>query len=488
MRRLVALAVFAASLAAAQIHKVPVSADWFPDNPAQLRQVLDGAFRTAQNRVGQVPPRKQLLGLIVPHAGLAYSGAVAAAAYSRLDHPKNIILLAFSHSRRIEGIVAPALDAYATPVGEIKVNRDAVRALGFRTAPEGQLCDHSLENQLPFIQRAAPGAGLIPLYVGDMNADEFARAAQKLADRAKQGDLIVASSDLTHYGEAYQYAPFPLDDQIAGRLRERAVHIFDRIGSLDVGLFDRYLEETRDNLCGWLPIRLLMAAMARSSDEVYLSPIDYMASGELSHDYKLSVGYGALAFYPASAFGVGRQDQAKLLASSRRTLARYVETGRQQRDPLPPAERNADLGQLTSLFVTVRKNGELRGCIGTFAPHLPLWDAVANQTLAAVSDDPRFPAVSAKEGPLSLEISLLTPLKRLSDWHGFRLGHGAVIELDGQAGTLLPQVAEEMHWNREQFLENLSLKAGLPPKAYRDPRAVIHVYSAQVFGEATGAR
>jgi AmmeMemoRadiSam system protein A len=320
-----------------------------------------------------------------------------------------------------------------------------------------------------------------------MNADEFARAAQKLADRAKQGDLIVASSDLTHYGAAYRYTPFPLDDQIAGRLRARAVQIFDRIGSLDVALFDRYLEETHDNLCGWLPIRLLMAAMARLSDEVYLSPLDYVASGELFHDYKLSVGYGALAFYPAPAFGVGRQDQAKLLASSRRTLARYIETGRRERDPLPPAERDADLGQPASLFVTLKKGGELRGCVGTFAPRLPLWDAVANQTLAAASEDPRFLAVSARDGRLSVEISLLTPLKRLSGWRAFRLSHGATIELDGKAGTLLPQVAEQMHWNREQFLENLSLKAGLPPRAYRDSRAVIHVYSAQVFGEAAAA-
>jgi AmmeMemoRadiSam system protein A len=195
------------------------------------------------------------------------------------------------------------------------------------------------------------------------------------------------------------------------------------------------------------------------------------------------VGYGALAFYPAEAFGVSAGDQAKLLASSRRTLDQYLVAGRKTRDSVPPAERNGDLSQRSSLFVTLKKNGELRGCIGTFAPRLPLWDAVAEQTLAAAAADPRFSPVSAAEGPLSLEISLLTPLKRLANWQQFRLGHGVVIDLDGKAATMLPQVAEEMRWSREEFLENVARKAGLPRKAYRDPRAVLHAYSAQVFAE-----
>jgi AmmeMemoRadiSam system protein A len=321
--------------------------------------------------------------------------------------------------------------------------------------------------------------------VGDLSEDEVASAARKLAARLKQGDVIVASSDLTHYGEAYGYRPFPNDAQVAYKLRARAAGIFERIGSLETGQFDRYLAETRDNVCGRAPIRLLMAAMALWSEEVYLSPIDYMASGELGHDYSLSVGYGALAFYPASTFGVSAQNQEKLLASARRTLDGLVAAGRKQRDPVPAADRDAALDQRSSLFVTIRRNGELRGCIGTFVPRLPLFDGVADQTLAAAVEDPRFPAISAKEGPMSIEISVLTPLKRLGSWRDFRLGHGAVIDLDGRSGTLLPQVAGEMHWNREEFLENLSLKAGLPRKAYRDPHATLYVYSAQVFSEQT---
>ncbi|HEX8984966.1 MAG TPA: AmmeMemoRadiSam system protein A, partial [Bryobacteraceae bacterium] len=239
---------------------------------------------------------------------------------------------------------------------------------------------------------------------------------------------------------------------------------------------------THDNVCGSAPIRLLMAALAAGSEEVYLSPLDYMASGELTRDYRLSVGYGALAFYPASAFAVSPEDQSSLLASARRSLEDFM-AGHKEREPVAPAARDRDLEQRAPLFVTLRKNGELRGCIGTFAPRLPLWEAVKEQTLAAAAQDPRFPAVSAADGPLGLEISLLTPLKRLSGWRDYRLHHGAVIELDGKSGTLLPQVADEMHWTREQMLENLALKAGLPAGAYRDPRAALYVYSAQIFSE-----
>jgi AmmeMemoRadiSam system protein B/AmmeMemoRadiSam system protein A len=488
VRRRLALLLFAALAAApAQVRKVPASEGWFPDQPEPLKQVLDSAFRVAGSRTGQAPPRKRLLGLIVPHAALAYSGSVAAAAYARLDHPANVILLAFSHSRAFAGIRVPALEAYQTPLGRIEVNRQVVRALGFPTGPAAEFSDHSLDNQLPLIQRAAPAARIVPLLVGDLAPEELAAAARKLAARLKRGDVIVASSDLTHYGAAYRYTPFPVDEKLPERLRERAFQLFETIGSLDTAQFETLVRTTRDTVCGFAPIRLLMAALAAWNEEVYMAPLDYVASGELTHDYHLSVGYGALAFYPVSSFSIAAADQARLLSSGRRTLNGLLAGGRKQREPVAEAERDRDLEQRSALFVTLKKGGELRGCVGTFAARLPLWEAVADQTLAAATEDPRFPAVSAADGALALEISLLTPLKRLASWRDYRLGHGVVIALGEKSGTLLPQVAEQMHWNREQMLENLALKAGLPAGAYRDPRATLYVYAAQVFAERGAA-
>ncbi|HWR54241.1 MAG TPA: AmmeMemoRadiSam system protein B, partial [Bryobacteraceae bacterium] len=460
----------------------PVSDGWFPTEPAALNQVLDRSFSLAEQRFGTVPPRKGLLALIAPHAGLAYSGPVAAAAYSRLDRPANVIVLGFSHRVRFNGVLAPRVSTYRTPLGEIQVNGEALRELGFPSAPEDQLCDHSLENQLPFIQRAAPGARIIPLYIGDLTDAQLSAAAGKLAARLRLGDVIVASSDFTHYGKPYGYTPFANNGKLAQHLRERFLESAVAIGALNVPAFDTFLRSTNENLCGWAPIRLLMASLRLWKEDVFLSPLDYMTSGEITGDWSASVSYGALAFYPYGAYALSPASRTRLLESARRTLTGYLANGGGQAKPVP-AERNAELDQRAGVFVTIKKRGELRGCVGDIAARQPLWSAVSDRALEAATADPRFPPLSLKEGPVSLEISILTPVKKVADWEEFKVGQGVILQLKGRSATFLPQVPVEMGWTREQTLEELAKKAGLPPGAYRDPNAVLHVYSAHVFGD-----
>jgi len=472
---------------AAQVHETPFAGKWFPAKREELVEALDRVFEAAEQRAGGVRARKHLRALIAPHAAIQYSGVVAASAYRLLDRPKNIIVLGFSHRRAVEGVVAPRLEAYVTPLGSVAVNREAVAELVFRTVEERELCDHSLESQLPFLQRASPGSTITPLYVGELSAEQLEEAAGRLALRLRKGDVLIASSDFTHYGKVYGYQPYPNDKQIRVRLFRQAMLAFEEIGSIRVAEFDRYLEATGDTICGQGPIRLLLAALSRLEDggeEVYMEAVDYMASGELTGDYSMSVGYGALAFYPSSAFRIGSEDQRKLLASARRTLNRYLVEKAKDPVKLPEAERTADLEQRSGVFVTVKKNGELRGCVGALVTRKPLWETVPDRTLAAMTADPRFPPLAPSDGPVTLEISLLTPLKKVGDWRQFRLGKGALLLLEDKSATLLPQVATEMGWNREQFLENLAKKAGLDGSAYRHPRARLYVFDAQVFAEA----
>jgi len=477
------LALLAISLAWGQVHRVPTSSQWYPSDPAALGKLLDDSFALAAKRAGAAPYRQHLAAIIAPHAALNYSGTVAAAAYSRLNEPRNVIVLGFSHSRRIDGIAAPDLDAYTTPLGELKVNRALIRELQVAVQPEAYVRDHSIENQLPFIHRVAPQASVTPLIVGEMDEPQMRAFARRLSSRIGKGDVIVASSDFTHYGKTYRYEPFPLNDELPKRLFERALALFERIGSLDGGGFDRFLEETGDTTCGRGPVRLLMQALARQGEPHYLQALDYLASGALVRDYSLSVGYGALAFYPARAFRVAPAEQKKLLRSARQTLEAFLKTGAKTPVPVPPAERNGELSQRTGVFVTIKKDGRLRGCVGALSPRKALWETVADRTLAAATQDPRFKPLTRKEGPFTLEISLLTPLRKLSSWRDFRLGDGALLVLDGKSGLLLPQVAAENNWSRDQFLENLALKAGLPARAYRDRRGALYTYSAQVFSE-----
>jgi len=151
--------------------------------------------------------------------------------------------------------------------------------------------------------------------------------------------------------------------------------------------------------------------------------------------------------------------------------------------PVPLEQRGPDLQQRAGVFITLRKKGELRGCVGTLVAHGPLWDTVAERTLAVMASDPRFPRLTAKEGPVTLEVSLLTPLKRIRDWRHYRPGLGAVLALGDWQGILLPEVAEELGWNSQRFLENLSMKAGLSPEAYRHPKVRLYVYHTQVLRE-----
>ena len=474
MRLLAGLLLCAHSVA--QTHATPMAGPWFPASRTGLLETLDRSYAAA--RLRGTPPRPGLLALVVPHAGMDYSGAVAAAAWRLLPAaPGNIILLAFSHRTPYNEVLAPNLDAYTTPLGETKVNRSVLDQLGFRRVDEKTLCDHSLENQLPFLRRAAPNATITPLYVGDLDAASLAAAARKLSLRLQQGDLIVASSDFTHFGAAYRYTPYPNDAKLRSRLRDLANQAFEAIGSLHPATFDRHLVTTRDTICGANPIRLLMATLAAHRNDVYMSTIDYRTSSDVTGDWSTSVGYAALAFYPASSFRVDPTSQRRLIAHSRATLESMLD-----RAPAPVfGIATPALLQHSGAFVTIRKKSDLRGCVGTLSPTSVLPDTIADRTLAAARSDPRFPPLSRAEGPVSIELSLLTPLKLIPDWRVFRLGQGGVILLGSSGGLLLPQVAREMGWNREQFLEGLSRKAGLDSTAYR--RARLYVFQAQVFGE-----
>jgi hypothetical protein len=466
------------------VQKVKAAGQWFPAEAPVLRAALAEAFKTADSRAGGAPPRKSLRALVAPHAALPYAGVVAAAAWRLAADPPNVILLGFSHRSDSRGVTAAALDAYETPLGRLPVNGKLVQDLGFPMMDGDRIADHSLENQMPFLQHVAPRASVVPLYVGDLAPEALDRAARKLAGRVRSGDLLVASSDFTHYGPAYGYTPFAGRKDVAGSLRRLAMQAFEAIGSLEVPEFDRHVASTGDTICGRAPVRLLMAALASLDEEIYPHIADSLTSGDLTGDYTMSVSYGALAFYPASAFQVGGDDRQRLLRSARATLDQYLSSGAKLAVTVPREDRGADLRQRTGAFVTIRKRGQIRACVGALAATKPLHDLVADRTLAAATQDERFPPLSADEGPVSLEVSLLTPVKRLPAWEAYREGRGAVLVLDGRGGVLLPQMAAEFGWDRRRFLENLCRKAGLPPDAYKDPKARLYVYEAQVFAEA----
>lgn len=154
--------------------------------------------------------------------------------------------------------------------------------------------------------------------------------------------------------------------------------------------------------------------------------------------------------------------------------------------PLPPLPKvEGRFAEECGAFVTIHKRGRLRGCIGNMIGRGPLVRTVQNMAIACSTQDPRFDAVRPEElKELDIEISVLSPMKRITDTGEIEVGrHGILMSRGPYSGVLLPQVATEQGWDREEFLINTCYKAGLPQDAWKDPNTVIEIFSAEVFGE-----
>jgi len=461
------------------IHISPYSGTWYPAEERELESLLDDCFASSETRTGRcLLPNG--LGFVVPHAGPQYSGVVAASVYRSLrrQRPERIILLAFPHRGGLRGPAVPEASSIATPLGNVPV--DCELRTRFRQISEDRVCDHSFEIQLPFLQKAAPGARISPLYVGPMSASERRSAAEALAEEWRPGTVFLASSDFTHYGSNFGYVPFPTDDRVAARLEGLDFACIEATGSLDASLLHETLAETGATVCGSDPIALLLATLDRLWGlDVFQATLDYQTSGEITGDYHHSVSYAALGYYHRSAFELRTDDCHVLLASAQETLRRLHATRRRELTPAQGGSLALESGR--GVFVSLHRGDELLGCMGCPATTQPLAEAVPQFALAAALDDPRFPAGAAVKGPVDIEISVLTPLRRLRDAGRFQVGrHGGVLMLHGRTGLLLPQVATSREWTAAQFLAALGRKSGVDPE---DPRAKLYVFEAQVFGK-----
>ena len=180
-------------------------------------------------------------------------------------------------------------------------------------------------------------------------------------------------------------------------------------------------------------------------------------------------------------FKLTGEDRQMLIKIARETLELYIREG--ERPPLPEVKGN--LNQVTGAFVTLSKKGRLRGCIGNMIGQAPLIQTIQNMAIAASTEDPRFPRVEPEEiADIDIEISVLSPMKRVTDINEIEVGrHGIILGKGFSRGVLLPQVATEYGWDRETFLMQTCLKAGLSPDDWRDPETIIEIFSAEVFGE-----
>lgn len=457
----------------------PYAGTWYPGSASRLEQLLEELIETSEQRIG-APVLPGALAVVAPHAGLEYSGRVAAAAWrhAAAARPSRVVMLGFLHAGGPAGAVMPRISAYETPLGRVAVDASG---FGFPSLPPDMACDHSLEIQLPLAQKLLPGVPVAPIYIGSAAERARKEAAQKIAAALRPGDVLLASTDLTHYGRRFGFTPFPLDGETGANLHALDQEVIDAASSLDPAFFLAELRRNGSTTCGVAPVSLLLEILGLlpGEEEIFQARLDYMTTGDLNGDYSLSVGYAALGYFRESSFYLSEAAQRELMRSVEATLAQVRERGVER-----PVESKAELEELDrrgGVFVSLHRQGELFGCIGRIGDE-DSYRAAAPELALSALHDPRFPTRVTAPEDLEIEISILTPFKRLVHPERLRAGeHGGYLECWGRRGLLLPQVGRERRATREWFLEALAHKAGLPAGAWRNPEARLWVFRAQVI-------
>lgn len=447
---------------------------------------------------------------MAPHAGYVYSGPIAGHVYRQIAaaQPKRVVVIAFTHRPWTEsgvlknkGIATTSASGFTTPLGELKIDHEEVAALiseyKFITDDRDLFAgEHSLEVQLPFVQVAAPEAKLVPLMFGNQGdlslVDKLAAALQKRYANDLE-TAVVVSTDMSHY-LAYARAR----DVDSGNL--------ELVKKLNVDGLKRTFNTPREGFCG---TSLVLTLMTAQKNMKWPAPVvlDQRNSGDTAGDRSRVVGYSAVAFPRPGGNPAGVSNESGAAAASPDSPAKRPHdnelTVLQKRTLLDIAKTTVETVAKTgkkpefkvtdpvllrpgAAFVTLKKHGNLRGCIGHTEPHMPLWECVREMAVAASTQDPRFKRVRQEELPdLDYEISVLFPAVPVRDINEIVIGRdGLTIQLRGRRGLLLPQVPVEWGWNREQFLNHTANKAGLPMDAWKDPDAVLQRFEGIIFNES----
>ena len=470
------------------IRQPGVAGAFYPADAKELAARVDGFLHGASPQQVSGP----IVALISPHAGYVYSGHVAAHAYALLRGRKisRVVVIAPCHIEAFSFISIYDGTAYATPLGVIPVDEEFSQKLAgmsplIRRSERGHGVvqgrgEHALEVQLPFLQRVLGDFKLVPIVMGGQNYELSRTLGVSLAKLAKGTDtLIVASSDLSHF--------HPYDEAVS---LDRKV--LSAIEEWDYFNMSQNFERRVWEACGGGPIVAAMIAAERLGAN-RAGVMKYANSGDLpGGDRSRVVGYGAAVLTiektkqkaEARQFSLSGEEKEELLKIARKS----VETAVKERKLYECSAGGREaLVRDRGAFVTLKEKGELRGCVGYIAPTKPLCQAVRDVAALAALKDSRFKPVSAAElGKLEYEISVLSPLRRVTDIKQIRIGRDGLVLWKGSAeGILLPQVPTEFGWDRKTFLEQLCVKAGLPTSAWQDEEADLFTFSALVFGEHT---
>jgi len=443
-----------------------MAGQFFPGEAASLARAVEACLEGALPAAS--PPRA----VISPHAGYPFSGRLAGAALgaTQAAAPQRIVVLSPSHRHGFNGVALPSQDRYALPGFEAEIDTSARAALvnsGLAHVEDAAHDrEHGIETQLPFLHRLHPNARIVPLVIGRARPGQVAAIVDALAGLFDLPPLFVLSSDLSHFLT----------------LEQARVHDAETARLIETGKPDAL---TGAHACGAAAIHGFMSSAYGQGMRV--QRLGQANSADVTGDAARTVGYGAWAFFANTDKAFLQGDRAGLLETARGALRARLEEGAApalSADGLPTAWQTHGAS-----FVTLTKNGRLRGCLGTLEAHRPLVADVADNAVKSALQDPRFPPVSARELPdLSIKLALLSSAAPLRCADEAELlaqlipgRDGLILSDKGRRGVFLPMVWDSLP-EPPAFLAALRQKAGLPAGHWSDTLQVER-FCAEGFSE-----
>lgn len=471
---------------AGPIRESAVAGSFYPVDAAELGLMIDGFL----NNVSLPDLRTNIRAIIVPHAGYVYSGQIAAYAYKALINKpiSRVIILGNSHQEIFDGASIYPRGYFETPLGKVEIDADFAQKLMIANPKiyfkeSAHLEEHSLEVQLPFLQKTLPDFRVVPIILGNQEGaiDVLINALRNLID---ENTLIVVSTDLSHYPN-HKDAQYSDNKVIEAILSGKRQNLQKTISDLE----KEGISGLQTCACASDSIEVVMELMNGKTAKL----LKYANSGDIDvgdppigeASKSRVVGYASIIFMDSSASSkqvLNNVQQKRLLEIARESVEAYVKNGKIPQFEESDPGLNKELGA----FVTLKKEGDLRGCIGVFTGDInePLYKIVSQMAISAAVNDPRFNPITESElNDLEYEISVLSPLKKVGSWKEIEIGkHGVQVRNGMRKGVFLPQVATENNWDIETFMSVLcTQKAGLPADCWKDKDTEIYVFTAQVF-------
>lgn len=467
------------------IRQPVVAGQFYPGDKKELTEMISQFLE----KVELPKIEGEIRALIVPHAGYVFSGGVAAYGFKAVQGQdiKTVILIGSSHHQYLAGAIIDSFDVWQTPLGQIDLDTDLRDALVkdnslFKIDSIPHQPEHSLEVEVPFLQRVLSDFKLLPILVShQLSEGDLDKISQTLTKYLDDKTLLIASSDMSHY-PPYEQANQADKKVIEAILTGQVVNLRQIIGQIE----KENIPNLDTCLCGQGAVEVVIKVAQRMKvQEIKL--LKYANSGDVPiGDKSQVVGYSAIAFtWPSPttasfAFKLNQEQKSQLLEIAKTSVEKYILENKMPDFAITDSLLNESLGA----FVTLKKHGQLRGCIGRFEPDIPLFQVVSQMAIAAATQDARFNPVQSKElNDLEYEISVLSPLRKIADWREIEIGrHGVQIKQGFRSGVFLPQVATENNWDLDKFMGELcSQKAGLPWDCWKNSQVDIYVFTTEVF-------